>query len=204
MAQSKLAPSEIRILEESLGAKLTPCSIRLREGEHQYNLAKTIAAYQLELHFPDVKEIISSLYGKEKADDIQFVRKIQTILKKMEKSNIVLILPKKRPWDLQRYGVVSFKFEDVEKSSVLLASDEQIKNAQNVLQSMIVQQVSVKAKREQSRFTTAFLSVVLILLYCISVLALMQPIVNVAVFVVSFSLATLAALVLGKRLSRGW
>jgi hypothetical protein len=100
-----LTPSEIQFLQEALSAEYKISSIRLRDGEHQHSLAKAIASFQLELCFPDVKDIIKRLYGEEKTADVQLVRKIQTILKKMEKSNIVKILPKKKPWELQKYAL---------------------------------------------------------------------------------------------------
>jgi hypothetical protein len=92
---------EIKFLEEAASADIVSINIRLREGEYQYNLVKAIASFQLDLMFPDVKDLIGRLYGEGKALDLQFVRKIQTILKKMEKSGIVRILPKKNPWQLQ-------------------------------------------------------------------------------------------------------
>jgi len=85
-------------------------------------MAEGIASFQLELRFPDVKDIIERLYSEEKTDDPQFVRKIQTILKKMEKNDVVRILPKKKPWELQRYALSSFKFIDVDKKPVVLGT----------------------------------------------------------------------------------
>jgi len=109
LSQRGLTPSETRFLQEILSANYKICSIRLREGEYQYGLAKAIASFQLELYFPDVKDVIKRLYGEEKTNDIEFIRKIQTILKKMEKNNVVRIFPKKKPWELQRYALSSFK-----------------------------------------------------------------------------------------------
>jgi len=65
------------------------------------------------------------LYGKEKSKEIRFLRKIQTILKKMEKSGIIEILPKEKPLELQRYALSSFKFQDVEKNLVVLATESE-------------------------------------------------------------------------------
>ncbi|MFZ0966558.1 MAG: hypothetical protein WAN82_08045, partial [Candidatus Bathyarchaeia archaeon] len=136
MAQHRPTLSEMRFLQEALSADYRTSNIRLREGEYQYTLAKAIASFQLGLRFPDVKDIIKGLYGEEKASDIQFIRKIQTILKKMEKSSIVQILPKKKPWDLQRYALTSFKFQDVDKNLVAFATDYQIKQTQDMLRSI--------------------------------------------------------------------
>ena len=89
MPEPRLTQSEIQFLQEALSSDFRMSNIRLREGEHQYSLAKAIAAFQLELYFPDVKDIIRKLYGEQQTSDVQLVRKVQTILKKMEKSNIV-------------------------------------------------------------------------------------------------------------------
>jgi hypothetical protein len=106
-----LTQTEIQFLQEALNSNYKAVNIRLRKGEYQYDLAKVIASFQLELYFPNVKEIIGKLFGEEKMNDTQFVRKIQTILKKMEKINVVRILPKKKPWELQDtyFQVSSFK-----------------------------------------------------------------------------------------------
>jgi hypothetical protein len=89
VSQRRLEPSESQVLDEAFRTDVRSTNIRLREGEYQYSLAMAIASFQLGLSFPDVKELTKKLYGEERASDIQFIRKIQTILKKMEKSNIV-------------------------------------------------------------------------------------------------------------------
>jgi len=66
LSQHGLRPSDIQFLQEAASADYKICSIRLREGEYQYDLAKTIASFQVELCFPDVKDIIKRLYGEEK------------------------------------------------------------------------------------------------------------------------------------------
>lgn len=202
VAQRKLTPTEVQFLEEATRADYTNCNIRLREGEHQYSLAKAIASFQLELRFPDVKDIIGRLYGEEETNSVQFVRKIQTILKKMEKSNIVKILPKTKPWDLQRYALLSFKFEDVDKSLVVLATDEEMRQAQDLLHSMALQH-----REGGERTGRAILKVSLLALatggsYAVSVWALLQPIINPVAFVSAFSIAVVVSLLLGRALSR--
>lgn len=204
MSQSRLAPSEVRILEQSLSAALTSCSIRLREGEHQYGLAQTIAESQLKLRFLDTKGIITHLYGDEKTSDIQLVRKIQTILKKMEKSNIVRILPKKRPWDLQRYGIVSFRFEDVEKNHVILATDEQIKQAQALLRDFLADRAKTGARKTRGRFITTMLALALTASYSAGVFATLRHTFDFNILILSVSISTALALALGKMLAREW
>ena len=190
----------MRFLQEALSADYRPSNIRLREGEYQYTLAKAIASFQLELYFPDVKSMTKKLYGEEKADDIQFIRKIQTILKKMERSNIVRILPKKKPWDLQRYALTSFKFQDIDKNLVAFATDYQIKQAQDLLRSVSNQVESPSGKLNKIKI--CMLVLIVVASYITSAWALMQYIVNPIIFVLAFSVAIACSLMLGKALSR--
>jgi hypothetical protein len=189
----------MRFLQEALSADYRPSNIRLREGEYQYTLAKAIASFQLELHFPDVKGIIKGLYGEEKASDIQFIRKIQTILKKMERSNIVRILPKKKPWELQRYALISFKFQDVDKNLVAFATDYQIKQAQDMLRSISIPKESPAVKLNKIKI--CILVLIIVAFYMTSVWALMQYVINPIIFVLAFSVAIACSIMLGKVLS---
>jgi len=189
----------MRFLQEALSADYRTSNIRLREGEYQYTLAKAIASFQLGLRFPDVKDIIKGLYGEEKASDIQFIRKIQTILKKMEKSNIVQILPKKKPWDLQRYALTSFKFQDVDKNLATFVTDYQIKQAQDMLRSISVQQEVPTAKPDKIKICVLVLMIVAF--YATSIWALMQYVINPIIFVLAFSVAVACSVMLGKVLS---
>jgi hypothetical protein len=203
LSHGRLVPSEMRFLGETLNADYKICNIRLREGEYQYNLAKAIALFQLELHFPDVKDIVGRLFGEERTNDIQFIRKIQTILKKMEKSNIVTILPKKRPWDLQRYALLSFKFQDVDKNLVVFATDQQVKEAKNMLYSMSSQkEMSVTGLRNDN-IKIGILVLMVIASYIASVWSLVLPIINPIIFISAFSISVTCSIILGKMLSRG-
>ncbi|MDH7477580.1 MAG: hypothetical protein QHH17_04265 [Candidatus Bathyarchaeota archaeon] len=202
MSQRKLTQNETQLLKEVLSADYKNGNIRLREGEYQYNLAKTIASFHLELHFPDVKDIIKRLYGEEKANDIQFIRMIQTILKKMEKSNVVKILPKKNPWDLQRYMLLSFKFRDSEKNLVEFATDEEIKQTQNLLQSIINQQEPLSPQPIDTKIKISALTLIIIISYITILWTLTQSIINPIVFVPALSVAVACAVILGKTLSR--
>ena len=202
MSQRKLTPREIRFLQEALSADCRISNIRLREGEYQYGLAKTIASFLLELYFPDVKYIVKRLHGEEKTNEIRFIRKIQTILKKMEKSGIVKILPKKKPWELQRYALSSFKFQDVDKNLVILATDQQIKEAENMLSSVLSQQSVSTVKLRKMKSKICILAFVVVALYIAIIWTLMQPIVNPIIFVPAFSIAVVCSLLLGKVLSQ--
>jgi hypothetical protein len=202
VSQRELTSDEIRVLKEVLSADHKNGSIRLREGEYQYNLAKAIASFLLELYFPDVKDIIKRAFGEEKTNDVQFIRKIQTILKKMEKSNIVRILPKKKPWELQRYALSSFKFYDVDKNLVILATDEEIKQVQRSLHSMLSQKEASTAKKRNIRLKTYMLMFSVVVLYLVSVWALVQPVVSPIIFVLAFSVAVACSLMLGEILSK--
>lgn len=189
--------SEAQVLQDALSADSRIVNIRLREGEYQYDLAKAIASFQLELSFPDVKDIIKRLYGEERANDIQFIRKIQTILKKMERSSIVAILSKKKPWDLQRYALSSFKFQDVDKNLVVFATEEQTKQAQYLL-------VSSPDKAGQLASSSFSKTKILILLsaviatYAASLWILTLPVIEPLLFVPVFSVATVCSVLLGE------
>lgn len=203
MIQHKLTSDELRILREALEADCALASLRLREGEYQHSLAKVIASFQLELYIPDVKDIISRLFDEDKTRDIQFVRKIQTILKKMEKSQIVRILPKKRPWDLQRYALLSFKFLDSDKNLVVFADEQQIKQAQDKLRAMQVDERASIRKMKNAKVKICLLIFLVLGFYAISVWFMIQPIINIFIVVPAISSAVVSSILLGKALSRG-
>jgi hypothetical protein len=204
LSEPRLTPSETEFLQEALKADYKLSSIRLREGEHQFGLAKAIASFQLELFFPDVKDIIQRLYGEEKTGDVQLVRKIQTILKKMERSGIVKILPKKKPWELQKYALSSFKFQDIDKNMTVLATDEQIEQAQNLLNLVLsqLQEGSSKLGSVKVRVYTFTLVLAVVASYTAIVWEVMQPAISAIVFVSAFSIAIAGSVALGRMLSR--
>lgn len=188
---------EIKFLEEAASADIVSINIRLREGEYQYNLVKAIASFQLDLMFPDVKDLIGRLYGEGKAVDLQFVRKIQTILKKMEKSGIVRILPKKNPWQLQRYALSGFRFQDSDKNLIVLATDQQMKQVQDGLRLALTEQ-DVGGR---SYLRTLTLTLILVASYAVAVWALVQPNLSPMIFVPGLSVSVICSLLLGKMLA---
>lgn len=204
LSEHKLTPTEMQFLQQTLTNGLKPSSIRLREGEHQYSLAKAIAAFQLELYFPDVKDIVRKLYGEGKTDDMQLIRKVQTILKKMEKSNTVKILPKKMPWELQRYALSGFKFEDVDKNIVPLATDEEIQQAQSLLDAASSQQGTRLDKWHEPRVRSyiLLLSLLVAASYMTIIWDIVQPLVSPLIFICAFSLAVVCSIFLGRLLSK--
>jgi hypothetical protein len=195
-----LTPNEARFLEESLRADLKLSNIRLREGEHQHDLAKAIAAFQLDLQFPDVKEIVTKLYGEEKTVDIQLVRKVQTILKKMEKSDIVRILPKKKPWELQEYALSSFKFQDADKNIVAFATDEQIRRTQELLKSTINQHAILAGRARNTKMTAyeVLLSLAIVGAFSLILWDIVQTVISPLVFIVALAIAVAASIALGR------
>lgn len=197
MSQRPLLARDIKFLEEATNPDPISINIRLREGEYQYNLVKAIASYQLELTFPDVKDLIRRLYGEEKTLDIQFIRKIQTILKKMEKSKIVRIVPKKNPWQLQRYALSGFRFQDSDKSTIILASDQEIKQMQDKLHSALTQQDL--GKRDNVKTLT--LAFIVVASSAIAIWSLVQPTIEPMVFVPGLSVSVAGCLILGKLLA---
>jgi hypothetical protein len=201
VSQHKLARKETESMKQALESDYINGNIRLREGEYQYSLAKTIAAFQLEQYFPDVKDITKTLYGEEKITDIQFIRKIQTILKKMEKSNIVKILPKKKPWELQRYMLSSFKFRDSDKNLVTFATEQEINQARNLLNTTL-NQGEPAVGPVGSKFQAGVLILIILASYAAILWNLTQPVINPIVFIPAFSIAIVCSIVLGKVLSR--
>jgi len=198
LEQQKLPPDGVRFLREVLKVDCKNASIRLREGEHQYGLARVIASFMFELHFPDVKDIIRRQYGEDETNDLQFVRKIQTVLKKMEKSGIVKILPKTKPWELQRYALCSFKFLDSDKNSVSFATEEQIEQTRNLVQSVSNQQ----ELRNLDYVRLSLLMFIVVASYASILWSLMQPVIIPIVFVPSLLISVFCSLMLGKTLSK--
>ena len=201
MSRLKLTVTEKQILQDALSSDYRVVGIRLREGEYQFELSKAIANFHLELYLPDVKDLIKKLHGAEKVDDVQLVRKIQTILKKMEKSGVIKILPKTKPWELQRYALLSLKFIDADKNQVSLATDEQIQQAKEKIKSIINQQNLPKLSESIMRLKVYVLAFLITLSYAIIVWNLSQPIINPIIFMIAFSLATLCSIALGRILS---
>lgn len=193
---------ELENLRSKLDAEAKTVNIRLREGEYQHSLARAIASFELELHFPDVKDLVRKLFGERKTEDSQFVSKIQTILKKMEKSGVIKILPKKKPWELQRYVLSSFKFQDVEKNMVVFASKPDVEKALSTAKSKTA--TENKSMRQTSSMSLrVYLSVVTVITaYSVILWTLAQPIVNVIIFGLAFCIAVACSIVLGVWLSR--
>ena len=198
MPQDRVKPSEARLLEESMSSDYKTVNIRLQQGGYQYDLAKEIASFQLEQHFPDVKELIKKLYGEEKTNDAQFIRKTQTILKKMEKNNVVRILPKNKPWELQRYALSSFKFIDVDKNLVVLATPQQIEQTQNLLHSVPSPQNMPTAKPSYIKTKILISAFIMVISYTVVLWSLLQPIIKPIIFVPAFYIAVAFSFILGK------
>jgi hypothetical protein len=200
VSQRKFAANEVKSLQDALGSDIKKANIRLREGEYQFTLAKAIAELQLSLTFPDVRDIIRKTSGEKEMQDIQVVRKIQTILKKMEKSNVVRILPKKKPWELQRYMLIGFKFQDAENSTVILATEQQIRQSQDILQSAMKQQGASLNARNLSLVKVGALGLALLASYIAVLWSLIQPTTSSTVFIPSFCAAAVTAIALGRAL----
>lgn len=120
----------------------------------------------------------------------------------MEKSNIVKILPKKKPWDLQRYALSSFKFQDVDKNLVILATDQEVKQAKDLLQSILTQEGTLEAKPNNIKVEAGILAVVVIASYATVFWDLVQPVISAFIFVPAFAVAVGCSLGLGRILAR--
>lgn len=199
---SKITALELQFLDDALNSDYKKVSVRLREGEYQYELSRVIAVFQLQFYFPDVKDLVKKLHGEEKINDVQLIRKIQTILKKMEKSGVVRILPKTKPWELQRYAISSFKFLDSDKNQVLLATDEQIRQTKEKIKTMLTNQQIEKNRINISRIKIYISAFLVVLSYSVIVWDLSQMIFDPIIFALSFSLATISAIMLGEALSK--
>jgi len=206
LSHPDLTPNEIQLLQESINSNTKTVNIRLRQGEYQYDLAKEIASFQLELKFPNVKDLTRKLYGEKESNEARFIRKIQTILKKMEKSDIVRILPKKMPWELQRYTLSSFKFQDVDKNLVTLATPQQIEQMQNLSTLLGASPKGTSAtKIARASYIKAkilILALITVLSYAAVLWSLLQRIINSIIFVPAFCIAVTSSLILGKLLSQ--
>jgi hypothetical protein len=201
LSHPRLTPNEIRLLQEVLTADYKNSNVRLREGEYQFILAKTIASFHLELYFPNVKDIVKRLYGEEKINDLQFIRMIQTILKKLEKNNVLKILPKKSPWELQRYALSSFKFQDSDKNLIILATEEQIKQTQELLHSILTQQKPSRSKLFNAKISISILLLIMVVSYITIMWNLMQSVISPIILIPTLSIAVICAILLGKILS---
>jgi len=201
LSQPSLTADELEILVKSLGSEAKTVNIRLREGEYQLDLAKAIASFELELSFPDVKDLIKKLYGEGRTEDIQFVRKIQTILKKMEKSGIIQIMPKEKPWELQRYALSSFKFQDVEKNLAVLATEAELEKTSDMLRSALSKEQILKPKPSYATVKILSLTIVIIMSYATILWTLTQPTINPVVFALAFSIAAACSILLGMSIT---
>lgn len=202
MAHHDLTKDQMEILSRTLDSETKSINIRLRKGEYQFDLAKEIASQELQLKFPNAKDLVRRLYGEEKEQNTRFMNKIQTILKKMEKSGVVQILPKNKPWELQKYALLSFKFQDVEKNLIALGTDDQIKQARNLLHSEPAVQGMTSTEQNYIRIKIFALVLVAIISYATIMWTLTQPIVNVIILIIAFGGASVCSLLLGLLLAR--
>lgn len=198
MAERKLTPGELKFLREAMNAGYKDASVRLREGEYQYSLVKTIASFALEAFFPDVKDIVKRLYGEGKVNDLQFIRKIQTVLKKMEKNGIVRILPKNKPWELQRYSLSSFKFRDSDKNLVSLVTDQEIGQTQHLLSSLLNQ----KEVSKTNYVILGALGFIVAASYVAVLWSLLRPVIDPIIFASALTISVVSSLMVGKKLSK--
>lgn len=202
MSQKGLTAEELEVLKESLNSETRVTNIRLRQGEYQFDLAKGIASFELNLAFPNVKDLIRKLYGEKRAQDTKFVRKIQTILKKMEKSNIVTIVPKKKPWELQKYALTSFKFQDVDKAQIILATESDRKRTLDLVHSRPSSHSTSMPRPSYASAKIWILISAIIISYGAILWALTQPTINIIIFISAFCIATLCSILLGITVSR--
>lgn len=195
-------PKNLGCLEEALNSEVKTINIRLREGEYQFGLAKTIASFELELCFPDVKDLVKKLFGEKRAEDLHFVSKIQTILKKMEKSGVVRILPKGKPWELQRYALSSFKFQDVEKNLIVLATQSEIDETRELIHNQPAHKPPASCRPNHMTTWIILLVFVVVGSYAATVWTISQATIDVVVFGLVFCFAAVCSALLGMFISK--
>ncbi len=202
MPQRYPTTDELKELEKALNSDVKSVSIRLRKGEYQFSLAKAIATFELELCSPDVKDLIKKLFGEEKTQDARFVSKIQTILKKMEKSGAVKILPKEKPWDLQKYAITSFKFQDVEKNEIVFATKAEIEKTRELIRSRLKPEPMPVERPKDITIKISLLVSIIIALFAVILWALTQPTINLIAFISAFCMAAACSTILGISIAR--
>lgn len=201
MSQGDPAPKELEDLEKALNSETKTVNIRLREGEYQHGLAKAIGSFELKLNFPDAKDLVRKLFGEEKTEDAQFISKIQTILKKMEKSGIIKILPKEKPWELQRYALASFKFQDVEKNLVTFATKTDIEKTHELIRDRQNRRMSTRQPKNAT-VRVPLLTAITAISLAATLWSLMQPRINLMIFISTFSIAAVSSTLLGMSIAR--
>ncbi len=202
MSEARPERESLEFLEEALKSEAKAVSIRLREGEYQFGLARTIASFELELHFPDVRDIVKKLFGQKRTDDQQFLNMIQTILKKMEKSGVVKILPKEKPWELQKYMLSSFKFQDVEKNQVAFATNSDIDRTLELIHNRPINKIAPGHRPTRVTIWILTLTLVAIGSYATIIWVLSQAFINLIIFVLAFIIAAISSVLLGILISR--
>jgi hypothetical protein len=120
----------------------------------------------------------------------------------MEKSNIVLILPKTKPWELQKYALTSFKFQDVDKNFIVLATEDQIKQTQNLKSKPSQQQMPPAKPINYFKIKILTLAFIAILSYVAVMWTIAQTNINLAILVPAFIIAIACSLILGKQLAQ--
>lgn len=197
MSKSTADATSLHELTNALNSAVKPVNIRLREGEYQFSLAKAIASFEFELHFPDVKDLTKKLYGEKSVEDQQFLNKIQTILKKMEKSGVIKILPKEKPWELQRYALTSFKFLDVERNSVSFAANDEMEKTRQAMNSQPKSESAPVQRPKSVNLQLPLLIAIIAVSLSLTIWTLTQSPVNLAIFIATFFLAVTSSAILG-------
>jgi hypothetical protein len=202
MSQPSPQPKELEELQKAFSSETKAVNIRLREGEYQLSLAKAIASSELQLRFPDVKDLAGKLFGEEKTKDLQFVSKIQTILKKMVKSDVIKIIPKEKPWELQRYALSSFKFQDVEKNLVILATNSEIDKTLQLIDTKSDSKPALTLRPSLPKSWIPMLVFIIIGSYTAIIWDLNQTTTNLIVFGLAFCVASACSILLATVISK--
>jgi hypothetical protein len=120
----------------------------------------------------------------------------------MEKSGIIEILPKEKPWELQRYALSSFKFQDVEKNLVVLATESEKRETLDLIHSVPHKEHEIVLKPDHMRARILLLTCFVIASYVVILWTLTQPTSSPIIFVLAFCIAPMCSILLGTSNSR--
>jgi len=109
-------------------------------------------------------------------------------------------LPKRKPWELQRYMLLSFKFQDVDKNIVNFATKNQINQARETLNKILIEE-KIKPRKWSINIKIFTSLLTLIVSYGVMVWDLLQPAIDPLIFTAALFTATMSSLALGKALA---
>jgi K+-sensing histidine kinase KdpD len=120
----------------------------------------------------------------------------------MEKSGVIKILPKEKPWELQRYALTSFKFLDVEKNSVSFATNDEIEKTGQAMNSRPKSESAPVQLPKSMNLQLPLLIAIIAVSLSLTIWTLTQSPVNLAIFIAAFFLAVTSSAILGALVAK--